>query len=197
MKKLFCIIGKSGAGKDTVFKELVEPEYDNILSPVITYTTRPKRINEVDGREYHFVTDSYLEKAEAENSVIEKRVYDTVHGKWNYFTCDNCFHGNDYYIMIGTPDVVEKMQDYFGDEKVVVIYLELDDGVRLKRCINRESQQDNPNYSEVCRRFLADENDFSPERINRYKNIYRINSDNVNSENVTKCMRIIKECIDL
>ena len=43
--------------------------------------------------------------------------------------------------------------------------LELDDGIRLKRALDREMHEERPRYQEMCRRFLADEEDFSEEKI--------------------------------
>lgn len=189
MKRLFCLIGKSGAGKDTVFGELLKR---TSLIPVVTYTTRPMRSGETDGKEYHFVTDEVLKKLESDNKIIEKRTYHTVHGDWNYFTCDIDFSLGEYHVMIGTPEVVKKLVKYYDDDMVVIIYLELDDKKRLERCINRESEQKEPNYSEVCRRYLADEEDFSESEISSYKNLFRINSERSNEENVAECVKIIK-----
>ncbi len=189
MKRLFCLIGKSGAGKDTVFGELLKR---TSLIPVVTYTTRPMRSGETDGKEYHFVTDDVLKKLEIENKIIEKRTYHTVHGDWNYFTCDIDFSLGEHHVMIGTPEVVKNLVKYYDDDMVVIIYLELDDRKRLERCINRESEQKKPNYSEVCRRYLADEEDFSESEISSYKNLFRINSERSNEENVAECVKIIK-----
>ena len=41
------------------------------------------------------------------------------------------------------------------------------DGVRLERALRRERQQREPNYAELCRRFLADEEDFAEEKLRR------------------------------
>ena len=41
----------------------------------------------------------------------------------------------------------------------------MEDGERLRRATKREGKQSVPNYNEVCRRFLADEEDFSEENI--------------------------------
>ena len=98
LKRLFCLIGKSGAGKDTVFGELLKR---TSLRPVVTYTTRPMRQGEVNGREYYFVTDETMEKLSSENKIIEKRTYHTVHGDWSYFTCDIDFSISEHYAMIG------------------------------------------------------------------------------------------------
>ena len=47
------------------------------------------------------------------------------------------------------------------------IYIEVDDGVRLIRAVKREMEQENPHYEELCRRFLADEEDFCEENIKK------------------------------
>ena len=49
------------------------------------------------------------------------------------------------------------------------IYIDLDDGIRLERALNRERKQEYPKYEEMCRRFLADSKDFSPENLKKAK----------------------------
>ncbi len=175
MGKIYCMIGKSGAGKDTVFSSLMKRRIP-ALAPVVTYTTRPVRTGETDGVEYHFTDDAGLAELEAAGKVIEKRTYHTVHGDWHYFTCEIDISQNTDYIMIGTPDVVDKLYEHYSADDISVIWLDMDDGERLKRCINREAQQKNPNYSEVCRRFLADEADFRPERMEKYSGMRKVDS---------------------
>ena len=46
------------------------------------------------------------------------------------------------------------------------IYIEVEDGERLSRALNRERMQESPKYEELCRRFLADAKDFSEEKLN-------------------------------
>ena len=69
------------------------------------------------------------------------------------------------YILIGTLETYVKIRRYFGNEKVIPIYIEVDDGIRLQRAIKREQKQQIPHYEEMCRRFLADSADFSEENI--------------------------------
>ena len=66
MGKIFCLMGKSSSGKDTIFKEINEDK-DLDLKPIISYTTRPKRINETNGVEYFFINKDDLNKFEKEN----------------------------------------------------------------------------------------------------------------------------------
>ena len=60
---------------------------------------------------------------------------------------------------------IREAPDYFGKERVVPIYIEVEDGIRLERAIGRERQQREPHYEEMCRRFLADAADFSEEKL--------------------------------
>ena len=69
------------------------------------------------------------------------------------------------YLLIGTLESYLKIREYFGTENVVPIYIEVEDGMRLQRALERERRQENPKYEELCRRFLADEKDFSEEKL--------------------------------
>ena len=168
MGRLYIIFGKSASGKDTFFKKLVEDEQLNIKR-IVPYTTRPIRTGEQDGREYHFVTGEELKRLEAEGKVLEKRTYHTIHGDWTYFTVEDgqidWEHGD--YILIGTLEVYQSIKNYYGNERVVPIYIEVEDGERLTRALERERIQTEPKYAELCRRFLADCEDFSEEKLNR------------------------------
>ena len=109
-----------------------------------------------------------MRELEREGKIIELRAYNTVHGIWYYFTADDGqFSGNESCVAIGTLESFEKMQNYFGKENVIPIYIQVDDGVRLERALERERTQKEPKYAELCRRFLADEKDFSEENLER------------------------------
>ena len=166
MGKIYCLLGKSSSGKDTLFKMLLE-ESGLALKTIVPYTTRPIRVGEQEGVEYHFVTEETQKKLEAEGKIIELRAYDTICGVWKYFTVDDgqIDLATDNYLVIGTLESYVKMRDYFGVEKIVPLYVEVEDGERLLRALTRERAQKEPNYAELCRRFLADSVDFSAERL--------------------------------
>lgn len=166
MGKIYCMMGKSSSGKDTLYKMLLEDEALS-LKTVVPYTTRPMRAGERDGVEYYFCDEARLMKLEAEGKVIELRAYDTVHGVWKYFTVNDhqMEDENQDYLLIGTLESYQKLRDYFGKERVVPIYIEVEDGERLERALQRERLQEKPRYEEMCRRFLADAADFSEEKL--------------------------------
>lgn len=165
MGKIFYLMGKSASGKDTIYKKIKEqmPE----LKTIVIYTTRPIREGEREGVEYHFVDDTQLEQLQQAGKVIELRAYNTVHGVWKYFTADDGqFDREDHLIAIGTLESYVQLRKYFGDDKLVPIYIEVEDGVRLERALARERKQTEPKYEELCRRFLADAVDFSVDKLN-------------------------------
>ena len=164
---LYCIMGKSSTGKDTIFKRLLKDETLH-LNNLVSYTTRPIRENETDGVEYHFVDDKTRDELKAAGKIIELRRYDTCYGPWDYFTVDdNVFIDEKDYIIIGTLESYEKMCEYYGNTRIMPIYIEVEDGVRLQRALNRERKQNSPRYDEMCRRFLTDTEDFSMDKLEK------------------------------
>ena len=166
MGKIFYIMGKSASGKDRIYSLLVENKELN-LKKLILYTTRPIRAGEEVGVQYYFTDDSRLQAFEAAGKLIEARAYHTVHGIWTYFTADDgqVSVGNDSYLGIGTLESFVRLREYYGNEVMWPIYIEVEDGERLERALAREKTQEVPKYEEMCRRFLADQNDFSEENI--------------------------------
>lgn len=165
MGSIICLMGKSSTGKDTIYKRLLE---DNpySLKRIVPYTTRPIRIGEEEGVEYHFTDETGYLVLQAGGKIIEARAYHTYHGIWRYFTVDDGqITEEDHYLIIGTLEAYAQMKRYFGREKMIPLLIELDDGVRLQRALDRERSQQNPRYEEMCRRFLADSEDFAEGKI--------------------------------
>lgn len=166
MGKIYCLMGKSSTGKDTIYKELFQVE-DLHLKKIIPYTTRPIREGEVEGVEYFFCDEDKVAELEKAGKIIELRAYHTIHGVWKYFTVNDGqidFENQDY-MMIATLEAYLQIRNYFGKENVIPIYIEVEDGERLTRAIAREKTQKEPKYEELCRRFLADAADFSEEKL--------------------------------
>lgn len=190
MGKIICLMGKSSSGKDTIYKRLLEQ--DNIrLRKIVTYTTRPIRAGEQDGIEYHFTDEAGYRKLQNDGRIIETRVYNTCNGDWRYFTVT----GKDIdlsaqsYIMITTLESYIKIREFYGEDKVLPIMIELDDGIRLQRALDREKVQDNPGYEELCRRFLADAKDFSVTNLQEAGIMHTFN----NNDDLEQCLIDIME----
>ncbi len=76
---LFVLSGPAGAGKDVCLRRLRRMGLD--LHFVVTATTRPKRRNEVDGRDYHFVTEAQFQDMLRRGELLEHAL---VHGTHFY-----------------------------------------------------------------------------------------------------------------
>ena len=193
MGKFFVLMGKSATGKDTIFKELVKNQHFP-LNIVIPYTTRPIREGEKNGVEYFFVSNEQYYRFQKEKKIIESREYNTIHGIWRYFTLYDQQINLDKknYIMINTLEGYKQIRDFFGASAVVPIYIQVEDGLRLTRALQREREQKEPKYAELCRRFLADAEDFSKEKLGNagiekyYENI-----------DISHCMKEILEDIKI
>lgn len=166
MGKIFFVMGKSSSGKDTIYKELLKDKKLK-LKTIVPYTTRPMREGETDGKEYFFVSEDTMKQMDAEGNIIELRRYDTIYGIWNYFTANDGQVDLDInsYIMIGTLESYSKIKAFYGEDNVFPIYINVNNGERLRRAMAREEKEKVPKYDEMCRRFLADEKDFSDEKI--------------------------------
>ena len=73
VKKLFCLLGYSSVGKDTILKQVLKDM--NNVKPIVSTTTRPMRKGEIEGVEYYFIDDkTFIEKG---SDFVEQRIYHT------------------------------------------------------------------------------------------------------------------------
>jgi Guanylate kinase len=166
MGRIFYVMGKSSSGKDSIYTTVKNNKALG-LKPIVLYTTRPIREGEVNGREYFFVDVLEYESKKLAGKIIESRTYNTVYGEWIYFTVldEQIDLEQNNYIAIGTLESYQKIRKYFGSENILPLYIEVEDGIRLQRALERERKESMPKYTEMCRRFLADAEDFSEENI--------------------------------
>lgn len=197
MGKIFYIIGKSSTGKDTIYKNLLAETEDSEITvkdafkQICLYTTRPKRTNEIEGEEYHFINENQYEEIKNKGLVIEERAYNTVHGIWRYLTVnDGQFEDDKDCIIVGVLESFVSTKNYFGRDKVIPIYIEIPDEERLQRALIREKQMETPRYAELCRRFLTDTEDFSEEKIQAAGITRRFINDDLD-----RCINEIREYI--
>ena len=169
--KIVVLMGMSGVGKDATRKILEEDMgYENIVS----YTSRPIRENEIEDKDYHFVTRKQFENMINNNEMIEYRSYET---NWNGNT-DTWFYGvkkfelEDYinYVIVIDLMGAESIIRYFGEENCIPIYLCAKNEIRKARAIRRGSFDE----TEWNRRLLADYKDFSMVNLNNFMRKYKV-----------------------
>ena len=168
MGKIVLLMGKSTTGKDTIYKKLLENKTLG-FKKVVLYTTRPMRQGEENGVQYFFSEEKDYQMLKQKQKIIEERTYHTNYGEWRYYTVDDgqieLKSGN--YLMIGTLESYMSLCAHFGKENVVPVLVVSEDRIRMERAMHREAKQEYPKYDELCRRYLADEKDFSVENIEK------------------------------
>ena len=149
---IYAIFGKSGSGKDTVMKEL-KNAVDN-YHILIRTTTRPKRENETDNIDYHFMTEEdFLANDNNYNFVITSKFNNWYYG----LDKEEIIDGANNIGVFNISEIKTLIEEYSDIYNVVPIYISAGDKTRLLRSLCREPE---PDCYEICRRFLADTEDF-------------------------------------
>ena len=151
------LCGKSGAGKNTVGLEMEKLGYKKI----VTYTTRPMRKGEVNGVDYHFVSENEFQKLLDEARFAETASYAASFGFCRYGSLEEDYGQDKTYVIlnpIGLKAVKESGADIF------VAYLYADDTVLAKRLKERGDK-----HKEITRRLASDMRDFAD--IDKYVDI--------------------------
>lgn len=147
---IYVFVGKAASGKDSIVRGLVDMGYKKIIS----HTTRPMRAGEKNGVDYWFE-----DNIKSDNAICLKS-YTVADGSvWNYWFDKNeimsAIKSDEIYLCIADQDGAFELEK-FGAE-IIYIYVPLKE--RLRRYWIRESKNNNPDYNEVIRRVLADEDD--------------------------------------
>ena len=156
------LIGEGGVGKDCVVRRLLELEPR--VTRVLQYTTRPLREGERDGMEYRFITEEHLREQQRLGKVllIEEFPPKGVYALLDDEQVDE--RSNDAYVVVTTLEGAHRLRERYGADQVSVVHLCTSDDTRLLRMFSRAMAGDH-DFHEVCRRFVADDEDFSPERF--------------------------------
>lgn len=125
--KNIVILGASGAGKSVIEKGLVSFGYKKIIS----YTTRKPRLGEVDGQDYHFVSNSTFESMIQAGMLAEYEEYSQ--GRL-YGTLKNDYRTQENLVVVLTPNGFRQLQD---KENIFTVLITANLGTRVKRYIDR------------------------------------------------------------
>jgi len=141
---MIVLVGESGSGKDSIMNKLVEL---TSLIPVISYTTRPMRIGEVDGIAYNFITEKEFNNLDSKHFFIEVSGY----RGWLYgMAKKDC--GTERIVVVDPCGLRSLKRAGVG---VTSFYVSVDERERLVRLANRGDD-----ITELCRRIISDRDTF-------------------------------------
>lgn len=139
------LVGKAAAGKDFLKTRLSSRGF----KAGVSHTTRPPRDTEVDGKDYHFVTEDQFKEMIVGAEFIE---YMEFNG-WYYGQTETDFNNAD--IMIMSKDGLDMLPQQYRDQ-CVVLYLDIDRMTRIERLNYRNDVNDS-----IMRRMNTDDEQFA------------------------------------
>lgn len=127
---MLVIIGPSACGKTQIVNQLIENYH---FKKLVTYTTRPMRIGEINGVDYHFITTSEFEEKIKQNFFLEY-----VNYNHNYYGTSFSDLDEDKVVIIeaeGLKKYIEKAKD-----KIKIVYIRCSKPIRRIRMVNRQDK---------------------------------------------------------
>lgn len=149
---MIIILGKTGSGKDSIINSLmIKHGYKRI----IVYTTRPMRKNEMQHKDYHFISEEDFKQKISSEFFAEWKVYTTTEGIWYYGSAIEDYEMADAKTVViltpaGYQDIIKRLAN-----KPFSFYIHSDIKTVRKRAIMRGD-----NMNEFMRRTEQDERDF-------------------------------------
>lgn len=175
---LTIIMGKTCSGKNAVVKELMSRGW----SQIITYTSRPKRRGEKNGREYFYISEEDFTNKIKSGYFAEWKSY-YVNGKtWYYGSpseeiIEASLDDKNHVIILtpqGVEDTLSFLSKYISDYQINIIYLYANRSTILNRLQKRKDKNDS-----IERRMRADDIDFKNATSLANKIIYNNGSDSI------------------
>lgn len=188
MGKIYCLIGRSSVGKDTIATELEKRGFIKAVS----FTTRPKRENEVHGVDYFFVTNEIFDNMTNENKIIESRQYYSNNMLWQYGLAEESFNLNsgDNVVVVDFGGFLE-LKKYYGQESVKGVFIYVNNyRDLLMRSLKRQPNASKEQVEEICRRFLKDNEEMNEE-------VEKACDLKVNNENFNEAIERIVKFVEL
>ncbi|NLC87427.1 MAG: AAA family ATPase [Clostridiaceae bacterium] len=179
---LILLSGVSGAGKDTIKKELIKT-MENVIS-LPSYTDRPVRNGDIPGETYNFVTTEQFEEMIKNNELYEYNLHhEHYYGTSRKLINEKITSGKIIVKDIDVNGVENLINILREDTKVVTIFLRVPKDVLINRLKNRI---DNPTKEEIELRL--NRFDYEESKINMYDYVIKNND-------LEKSIEIIKTII--
>lgn len=136
---ILVFTGPDGAGRKTIAEMIFRSLH---IPPVVSYTTRPKKPMEVDGQDYHFITEAEFRQAEENNEFMERVVSDGYSYGIKEGDIASLFTESQSVIMVLNAEGTEKVKQLYGD-RVIRFFIYADSDTVVERQKQRgDSEED-------------------------------------------------------
>lgn len=137
---MIVLVGASASGKSTIENELVKEG----MKKIISYTTRPPRNGEVDGKDYHYISESEFKEKLKDGFFAEH----TIYRDWYYGAAkEDC---TDDKVIVTNPHGLRQLKK-LGNIKIFAFYVKTPGRTRLIRMLQRGDD-----VMECFRRYFSD-----------------------------------------
>lgn len=165
---MLILIGPSASGKTEVAK-LLALKYG--ITKIVTYTTRPPRVHEVNGVDYNFVSIEEFARLTEENFFVETTYYNS-----NYYGTAKKDIQDDKCVILDPNGLKSFLK--LNDDRIISIYLSSDENIRYERMIARLDKEE-----DAKRRLINDRIAFNDANLKGITLV--VDSDNITIEELT------------
>ena len=188
---IVVLCGKSCVGKDRVREKLCNERKEYKYEKMISYTSRPMRSGEKNGREYWFVSKEHLDEMKNTGLILDYREYKVSNGEiWGYghyfYLPSSPYITDGIYIAIADLDGAKTFKEIYNND-CIIIYIESPYYQRRARANIRDD-----NKKEIERRFRQDDIDFSNEKLYNIIDFSVENQDGYLNETVDTIINYIE-----
>lgn len=134
-KTIFCILGETGSGKDSLVNYTLK-KYNLDLKPVLSYTDRPIRAGEQNGKEHIFLSKEEMTEFLSSNKKDIAAYTKIGESGYRYCAMTSVIDRSDIYII--DPNGLKEFKERTGDRyNIVSIYIDCPLKERIKRTEKR------------------------------------------------------------
>ncbi len=182
LSKLIIISSPSGAGKTTLCKLLIKKMKNLNLS--ISYTSRSKRLNEINGKDYYFVTKKKFEQLKKNNYFIEtSKNFNNLYGS-PFINIEKSKRNKKHLLFDIDWKGARKIRNYYGKKNIIDFFILPPSKKELKRRLIKRGRD---NHKEINLRLS-----YAFEEMKHYKEYKYV----LINQNVQKTVKEIKKIIE-
>ncbi|MBU5331705.1 AAA family ATPase [Anaerocolumna aminovalerica] len=195
---MIVLTGYTASGKDTTLKELIKLGY----KPIISYTTRPIRPKEIDGVDYHFISEIEFLQKNKEGFFAETSKHKMIKRHVYYGSAEKDIENNSNGVVILDPNGLNQIKE--KKLNITSFYIDVDEKILIERLKQRGDNEadyelrlenDKKDFKNIHNEvdFIIDGNNKTPKQI-ALEILDRANNDN--DIKLTHFLNLDKPCYE-